>query len=73
MRYVYRLNGLCCANCASKIETAVNKIDGVSSAKVAFMTQRMTLAADPSAIEKIEPMIEKAIKKIEPDVKMRRE
>jgi len=73
MRYVYRLNGLCCANCASKIETAVNKIDGVSSAKVAFMTQRMTLEADPSAIENIEPMIEKAIKKIEPDVKMRRE
>jgi len=73
MRYVYRLKGLCCAACASKIEISVNKIEGVGSAKVVFMTQRMTLEADPSAIENIEPMIVKAIKKVEPDVTMRRE
>ena len=73
MKYVYRLNGLCCAACATKIEAAVNKIEGVASAKIVFMTQRLTVEADGSDIEAIEPMIEKAVKKIESGVKLRRE
>jgi len=73
MRYVYRLNGLCCAACAAKIEVAINKIPGVAAARITFMTQRLTVEAEESEIERIEPMVEKAIKKIEPDVKPRRE
>ena len=73
MRYVYRLNNLCCAACADKIEIAINKIDGVLSARIVFMTQRLTVEADESEIGRIEPMIEKAAKRIEPNVKLRRE
>jgi copper chaperone CopZ len=72
MKYVYRLEKLGCASCAAKMETAINKIDGVASAKIVFMTQRLTIEADESVIASIEPMAEKAIKKIEPDVRMRR-
>jgi len=72
MRYVYRLDGLCCATCAAKIEVAINKIAGVALAKVGFMTQRLTIETD-AEIGEIEPAVEKAIKKIEPDVKLRRE
>ena len=32
------LNGLDCANCANKIETKVNKINGVKEATVNFST-----------------------------------
>jgi len=73
MRYVYRLNGLCCAACAVKIEAAINKIPGVVIARITFMTQRLTIEAEESEIGRIEPMVEKAVKKIEPDVKLRRE
>ncbi|MCL2296434.1 MAG: cation transporter [Methanomassiliicoccaceae archaeon] len=73
MKYVYKLNNLCCASCAAKIEIAVNKIEGVVSAKVIFMTQRLTFEADEADSGRIEPMIEKAVKRIEPDVKLRRE
>jgi copper chaperone CopZ len=72
MRYVYRLEGLCCAVCADKIETAVNKIDGVTSARIVFMTQRLTVETDVPDILIIEQKIEKIVKKIEPDVRLRK-
>ena len=72
MRYVYRLDKLCCANCAAKIESAVRKIDGVMSAAVVFMTVRLTIEADESAISGIEEKAASEIRKIEPEVRMRR-
>jgi len=72
MRYVYRIEKLGCAACADKMEKAVGKIDGVNSAKVVFMTQKLTVETDEPDIQAIEQRIEKAIKKIEPDVKLRK-
>ena len=72
MKYVYRIENLGCASCAAKMEIAVGKIDGVVSAKVVFMTQKLTIEADESRIGEIEPLAEKAVKRIEPDVKLRR-
>ena len=72
MRYVYRLEGLCCPVCGDKIEKAINKIDGVSSARIVFMTQRLTFETDEPDIIIVEQKIEKIIKRIEPDVKLRK-
>jgi copper chaperone CopZ len=72
MRYVYKLDKLCCANCAAKIETAIKKIDGVTSATIVFMTTRLTIEADESKISAIEEKAASEIKKIESDVRMRR-
>jgi len=55
------------------MEIAINKIDGIVSARIVFMTQRLTIEADESEIGRIEPMVEKAVKRIEPNVKLRRE
>lgn len=73
MKYVYRLENLCCAACAAKIETAINKIEGVDSARLAFMTLRLTIETDGSDIAEIEAKAGKIIKKIEPGVRMRKE
>ena len=43
MRKIVKLEGLCCANCASKIEEGVKKLPGVKEATLSFMTQRLTL------------------------------
>jgi copper chaperone CopZ len=72
MKYVYRIEKLDCAACAAKMETAINKIDGVASAKIVFMTQRLTVEADESKISDIEPKMEIAVKKIESDAKLRK-
>lgn len=57
-----------CANCANLMETAANKIDGVSSATVSFMTQKMTVEfEDGNNPDKVMKFVLKACRKIEPD------
>lgn len=53
MRKSYKLEGLCCANCAQKIEEGIGKLEGVNSAKVVFMTEKLVLDADPARLEAI--------------------
>lgn len=64
MKFTYRLKGLDCANCASKIERNIAKIVGVGPANLAFITERLVIEAeaDPydeilAAVRKIDPKI----------------
>ena len=43
MKKTFKLVDLDCANCAAKMEAAVQKIDGVTAASVSFMAQKMTI------------------------------
>ena len=70
MKKTYSLEELDCANCAAKMEAAINKIDGVIEAKVSFMTQKLTIEADEKDFDKILKAAQKAIKKIEPDCRI---
>jgi copper chaperone CopZ len=70
MKKTYLLEDLDCANCAAKMEAAINKIDGVIEAKVSFMTQKLTIEADERDFDKILKAAQKAIKKIEPDCRI---
>lgn len=67
MKKTYKLNDLDCANCAAKMERAINKIDGVEKATVSFMTQRLTLEAPEERFEDIMDEAAAICKKIEPD------
>ena len=61
-----------CANCANLMETAAIKIDGVSSATVSFMTQKMTVDfEDGSNPDKVMKAVLKACRKIEPDCEIK--
>ena len=57
-----------CANCANLMEGAAGKTEGVTSAVVNFMTQKMIVEfaedADPKQVMK---KVLKACKKVEPD------
>ena len=70
MKKVYKLEDLECANCAAKMEQAIAKIDGVTFANVNFMTQKLTIEADESAMDDIVKQAAKLIKKIEPDCRI---
>lgn len=67
MKKVFKLEDLDCANCAAKMERAIKKIDGVVSATVSFMSQKLTLEADDARFDAIMKEAIKACKKIEPD------
>lgn len=65
------LSGLTCANCANKIETRVNNLEGVKEANLNFTTSTLTIEGD-GKIE-LNDIILKAkeiIKKLEPEVKV---
>lgn len=70
MKKVYKLEDLDCANCAAKMERAIAKIDGVTSASVSFMTQRLSIEADDSHFEEIMDKVVKVCKKVEPDCRI---
>jgi len=57
-----------CANCANKAELAANKVEGVKTAAVNFMTLKMKLEFEDGADEKaVLRQIKKACKKIDSD------
>ena len=67
MKKTFRMMDLDCANCAAKMERAIQNIDGVTSATVSFMTQKLTLEADDARFDQIVKEAVKACKKVEPD------
>ncbi|MCM1305856.1 MAG: heavy-metal-associated domain-containing protein [Bacteroides sp.] len=67
MKKVFRLKDLDCANCAAKMERGINKIDGVKSATVSFMSQKLTIEADDDRFDDVLNEAIKICKKIEPD------
>ena len=67
MKKTYKMIDLDCANCAAKMEEAIKKIDGVTSASVSFMTQKMTREGDDARFDQIVKEAVKVCRKVEPD------
>ena len=67
MKKSFKLIDLDCANCAQKMETAINKLDGVSAATVSFLMQKLTIEAEDERFDDIMEQVVKCIKKVEPD------
>ena len=57
-----------CANCANLMEEAANKTEGVKSASVNFMTQKMTVEFEDGAdVDAVMKAVCKGCKKVEDD------
>lgn len=67
MKKTFKLIDLDCANCARKMEDAINKLDGVNTATVSFMTQKLTLDAEDDRFDEIVQAVVKCCKRVEPD------
>ena len=70
MKRVYQLEDLDCANCAAKMERAIAKIDGVTSANFSFMAKRLAIEADESRFEEIMERVVKVCRRVEPDCRI---
>lgn len=68
MKKTYLIEDLCCANCANKIETAIQKLDGVTSASLNFIAQKLFVEFEDHIADTITASVTKIAKKVEPDV-----
>ena len=66
MKKTFKMKDLECANCASKMECAINKLEDVE-ATVNFMTQKITINAPDDKFDDVIKQAAKICKKIEPD------
>lgn len=65
MKKVYKLADLGCANCAAKMERAISQIEGVESASISFLTQKLTIVAPEERMDEIISEAGRRCKKIE--------
>lgn len=69
MKKSYKLENLCCANCAAKMERKIKKMDGITNADIAFMTQRLNIETEGEPDEILDE-VQKVISKIEKDCRI---
>jgi len=72
MKKKFILEGLECANCAAKMEKAINELDGVKEATVNFMTQKLVIEGEDEKMLTIVQVAEKIVKDIESHVVMKK-
>ena len=51
MKIKYTITGLDCPNCAAKLANMMQDLDGVESAKINFLTERLTVESSLSESE----------------------
>lgn len=67
MKKTYKID-VDCANCANKMEIAIQKIAGIQAASVNFMTQKLVIEFEDNAdISAVMRNVVKSCKKIESD------
>ena len=68
MKKTYVIEDLCCANCANKIETEIKNLDGVTSASLNFIAQKLFVEFEDRIADTITASVVKIATKVEPDV-----
>ena len=48
MKFKYKITGLDCPNCAAKLAGIIEKQDGITSAKINFLTEKLTVESELS-------------------------
>ncbi len=70
MKKTFKIEDLCCANCAAKIEAAIGKIKGVERASINFMAEKLIIEAEENLFDGIMKEAVKIAKRIEPDCRI---
>lgn len=68
MKKTFKLQDLDCANCAAKMERAIQQVEGVISANVSFMTQKLSVEIADENFDSVWKEVKKKEKKANPDV-----
>lgn len=64
MKKTFTVTNLDCAVCASKIENEISKLEGVNSAKLSFVTQKLVLDVQDELSDEISEKAKTICKKV---------
>ena len=70
MKKKFKMENLCCANCASKMETDINKLEYVNEATISFMTLKLTIDAQDDKMDEVIAAAQKIVSGYEPDCRI---
>lgn len=70
MKKVFKIEDLDCAHCAARLETAIQKVDGVSAATVSFLAQKLTVEAADERFDEVMKAVVKAAKRSVPECRI---
>ncbi|MBQ7875894.1 MAG: cation transporter [Clostridia bacterium] len=70
MKKVFKLDEVDCAVCAGNMENGIKKIEGVESAVVSYVTQKLLIECDEADLDRILDEAQKVIKKVDPRCKI---
>lgn len=65
MRKIFKVENVDCANCARKMQDNILKIEGITSATLNFLTQRLTVEFEESKVSTIVEEMQTACRKID--------
>lgn len=69
MKYKYMITGLDCPNCAAKLASLMEKCCGIDSAKINFLTEKLTVESSLPESELISLLSDEA-KKFDKSIKI---
>ena len=69
MKFKFNITGLDCPNCAAKLSDIIAKQEGISSAKINFLTEKLTVESDMQEAELIE-VLRKCARDFEKGIKI---
>lgn len=72
MKKKFAIEGIDCANCAAKMEDAINKIEGINSATINFFAEKITIDADDANFDALVDEAEKTCNKVDKGVTIKR-
>ena len=72
MKKKFAIEGIDCANCAAKMEDAINKIEGINCDTIHFFAEKITIDADDANFDALVDEAEKACNKVEKGVTIKR-
>lgn len=67
MKKTFKLEELDCANCAAKMERAINDLEDVMAATVNFMAQKLVVEIPDEKFDATMKLVQKAVAKVDPD------
>ncbi len=67
MKKTFKLEELDCANCAAKMERAINDLEDVTAATVNFMAQKLVVEIPDEKFDATMKLVQKAVSKVDPD------
>ena len=67
----FEISGLDCPNCAAKLAGMMEKCDGIASAKINFLTERLTVESELPEAEALS-LLQKTADSFEPGIEIKK-